>query len=280
MGNVIKDYEHPEQVWKEVYYDQLVEVEEVGLHQAFPIQLVIERLPKYSRWSDMWQLVAGAMMCFGAAYCFSRHTLPCGFVSGAFLNLGMGIIVGILLAHFSDRRMRIIDGYEVVAKTMRNRMSTLQSILSNYLADPHFVLFNLGNKKLACEWLHVHQNFVLMMKAHFGYWDEKLKGKVNLGFEKVVTIADEKICDMGFVVQKNTLKMTQDELRVFCEEVWRLETGLLKSYEKRIELLEAKVLDVRFGAFPQTRWECLRDKCIGGRINDQIRIDFALENQE
>ena len=119
-----------------------------------------------------------------------------------------------------------------------------------------------------------------MMKAHFGYWDEKLKGKVNLGFEKVVTIADEKICDMGFVVQKNTLKMTQDELRVFCEEVWRLETGLLKSYEKRIELLEAKVLDVRFGAFPQTRWECLRDKCIGGRINDQIRIDFALENQE
>ena len=28
MGNVVKDYEHPEQVWKDVYHNKLVELEQ------------------------------------------------------------------------------------------------------------------------------------------------------------------------------------------------------------------------------------------------------------
>lgn len=37
MGNVVKDYEHPEQVWKDVYHNKLVELEEADPRNPFDL---------------------------------------------------------------------------------------------------------------------------------------------------------------------------------------------------------------------------------------------------
>lgn len=280
MGNVVKDYEHPEQVWKDVYHNKLVELEEADLPQTFPIEPVLARIPKFSKWRDLWFLLVGALTCFSIAWYFSKHSLPCGFVSGVFLNLGMGIVAGIVLACFSERRTRVVNGYEVVSRTMRNRVGVLRLVLDECLVDPDFALFNLGKRDLACGWIRVHQNFVLTMKSHLEFWRTKLDGKIDLGFGAVVKTLDKKMQEIGLASGGNVLSMTQEELRVLCGNIWRVEMAVLKSYEKRIELLEARVLDVRFGTRPTTRRERLSKKSRGGSVNDQIKIDVAMENQE
>lgn len=277
MRENTKDYEHPEQVWKDVYHNQLVDLEEDRLQQNFPIALVIERIPKYSRFSSLIFLIIGALVCFIAAYMIPSNKSECGFWSSAFLNLGMGLISGCVLWYFTEHRSRIISGYEAVVKTMRKRYETLQLVLNDYLANPHFVLCNMKNFELACEWLRVHHNFILTMLSHFRYWNAILKGKMKPDFVNLTKVVDKKISQIGLGLELSAAKKTKEELRCLCGDVVRLEMDILKSYENRIETLEANVLDLRFGGRSLSRWDKLRRKCKGGEINDQIEFDIALE---
>lgn len=267
----------PEHVWKEVYNDQLVDLEVDWSSQKFPIALIVERMPGYSRWSDLCCLILGAVICFALAHCFTSHSLNCGFWSGLFLNLGMGLVAGVVLYWFTERRSRILSGYEVVSKTMRKRLETLQEVMRDGLGNPHFVLSTMDDSKLAFEWLRVHKAFILKMKSHFVYWERMLRGKIDLDFERVVSLIDVKVQKMGVLDEKDSSGLSREELRLLCGYTWRLETGMLNSYEKRIELLESKVLDVRYGGRPRSRCERLARKCKGGQVNEQINLDMALE---
>jgi hypothetical protein len=273
-----KDFEHPEQVWKDVYYNELIDLEEERLPQTFPIAHIIERIPSYSHFRSLIVLVLSALACFGVAWGMVSDKLSCGFWSSALLNLGMGLISGCVLWYFTEHRSRMVSGYEAVVKTMLKRYETLQVILNKGLANPHFVLYNMDNQELACEWIYVHRNFILTMQSHFEYWDGVLKDKVDIDFGKVSKIISKKLQDIGLHLENDILKKTKDDLRILCGDVYRLEIGILKSYENRIEILEAKVLDVQFGRRPLSRYEKLKRKQSGGKINDQISLDLALEN--
>lgn len=279
MREKIKDFEHPEIVWKDVYHDQLVDLEEDRLPQSFPIARIIERIPKCSFFVSFSFLIIGAIVCFIVAYIMTSNKLECNFWSSVSLNLGMGLITGFVLWYFTSHRSRIISGYEAVVKTMRKRYETLQFVLNECLANPRFVLCNMDNQELACEWIYVHRNFILTMQSHFEYWDGVLKDKVDIDFGKVSMIIGKKLQDIGLHLENDILKKTKDDLRILCGDVYRLEIGILKSYENRIEILEAKVLDVQFGRRPLSRYEKLKRKQRGGKINDQISLDLALENQ-
>lgn len=267
----------PERVWKEVYNERLVDLEEERLRQEFPIAMIVDRMPVYSRWSGWGWLCCGALIFFALAYSLSNHSLNCGFWGGLFLNLGMGLVAGVVLYWFTERRIRILSGYEAVAKTMRKRLETLPQVMNEHLGNPHFVLTNLGDAKLAYQWLCVHQEFVLTMMSHLKYWDRLLKGKVDLDFGRVVSLAEKRVHEIGLRLGNESSDLTHEDLRLLSGDVWRLEIGIMKSYEKRIELLESKVLDVRYGARPRSLWVRLVRKCKGGQVNEQINLDMALE---
>ena len=276
MREKIKDFEHPEQVWKDVYHDQLVDLEETHLPQSFPIARIIERIPKCSFFASFTFLIIGAIVCFVVAYIMTSNKLGCNFWSSVFLNLGMGLITGFVLWYFTDHRSRIKSGYEAVVKTMRKRYETLQVVLNECLANPHFVLSNMDNQELACEWIYVHRNFISTIQSHFNYWDVTLKNKVDIDFAKVSKIISEKIHDIGLDVEIDASKTSKEELRIICGDMQRLEMSILKSYEIRIEILEARILDLRFGRRPLSRWEKLERKQRGGKINDQIFVENSL----
>ena len=270
----------PEHVWKEVYNERLVDLEEDCFQQEFPIALIVDRMPGYSRWSGWCWLFCGALIFFALAYCLSSHSLNCGFWGGLFLNLGMGLVAGVVLYWFTERRIRILSGCEAVAKTMRKRLETLRDVMNEHLGNPHFVLTNRGDAELTFQWLCVHQNFISTMMSHLKYWDRLLKGKVDLDFGRVVSLADMKIREIGSRLENESSDLTYEELRLLSGDVWRLETGIVKSYEKRIELLEAKVLDVRYGCRSVSSWGKLCRKCQGGLVTEQIKLDMALEKMK
>ena len=274
MREKIKDFENPERVWKDLYHNELCDLEEERLSQSFPIAHTLKWIPKYSIFAGLIFLIVGAMACFAVAYIIASNKSECGFWSSVLLNLGMGLISGIVIWCFTERRSRIERGYETIAKIMRKRLETLQVTLHEHLANPLFVLFNMRNRELACEWLRMHHNFILTIQSHFKYWDKILKGKIELGFGKLFKIIDEKLSDSDLGSDVNILKKSDEELRILCGNVSRLEMNILKSYENRIEILESNVLDVRFGRRPFT----LRRKGMGGKINDQIQFDIAMEN--
>ena len=160
MDDNTASYELPERIWKEVYHTDLENLEEDCREGIFTIAKIVNRLPRFSMKMDWWAIGGMAMAFFVVAYLFSSHSRSCGFWSGLFLNLGMGIVSGLILFYFSERRTRVKSGYGVVAQTMRKRLALLRMVMDKRLENPHFVLFVQRDRARACQWIFVHHQFI------------------------------------------------------------------------------------------------------------------------
>lgn len=272
-SDIARETELPERIWKHVYHTLLVDLEETGFRDPFPVAKVIQRLPVYSIRRGLFCLFILAGMSFVLAYVLSQVSPCCNFWGSVFLNLGMGVVAGLVLFWFSERKSRVVDGYSCVIEVMRRRLDMLRHVQEKELEDPYFVLLNKRDPDRARDWLHVHNNLIYSMKAHMAYWAEMLHNKVHIGFAEMVQEIEKELEHIGDVDQIGCKVDSAEQLRVLCGDVWRLEHGILVEYEHIINKFQDLILDVQFGCRPLSKWEHLKRKVPGGVITLQIKSD-------
>ena len=247
MREKMKDFDSPERVWKDVYHNLLYDLEEIRLRQRFPVSDVIERLPKASLWMVYSGLMIAVVVLFVAGWFGAKHELPCGFLSSASLNLGMGLVSGLMLFWLSDRIRKIIDGYSDVIRIMRRRYKVLCRVHDEELKRPYFVLRTTEDKELTCEWIMVHRNFVFTMISHLKFLKCSIEKKAIKSFMSDVLKAEEEGKRISESLKEPYSSLPYETVVQLSKDVWQLEVSILKMYEKGIRQLESCIYNIKYG---------------------------------
>ena len=241
-----EDVRNPDGVWKNIYHNVLVEVEEDEMEQHFRLEELLRRLPTFSLKKSLGCLVGAAVMFSFLSWCMRSADGNCAWWSGLFLNLAMGMVSGVVLLCYSNRQQGVVAGYGAVVLVLRERLNAFR-VAESGLFDPLFAFQTQRNLDLGVAWMHVHINFIWTMKSHLKYLHKMLDGKVELGIAQIIERIESRLAGLEGVERRIHEVHSEECLRKACSDVWELERFVLTNYEKLINTLQMKIYAQQFG---------------------------------
>lgn len=259
--------ELPENQWRDIYYTVLVDLEEIGFEktQHFPLEELMSRLPRITLFRDMVVIVAAIASCLLGSFLLMRYdVIPCVlpsersidvWASNILIGLSTGLVSGLLLMWFSNRREKTISAYVALIKVMRKRLRSI-GLAHEKMQRSYFCYFVQGKKDIAFQWLGLHLNFILTVVKHLKFLNRYIGKKANVDVEDSLERIDSKIRDLRDRWDIES-EVEASEARECFREFEKLENGLIHFYGEWIDRIEMNLYDLQYGKravkFEETR---------------------------
>ena len=257
MSKSSETEELPENQWKDISHTILADLEEVGFEgtQRFPLEELLSRLPRITLFRDVLTIVVSIVLCLGGSFLLMKYDvipylLPVErsidvWASNLLIGLSTGLLSGLMLMWFSNRRERTVSAYATLIKVMRKRHRSLV-LAQEKMQRPYFCYFVRHERDVAFQWLRQHVNFILTVIAHYKFLNRYVGEKAKVDVEGVLAKIDAEIKGLRSRWDIDCA-MKESDVRKCFSEYYLFEYRLLRFYETWIAHIEVSLYNLKYG---------------------------------